>query len=168
MNLVIKSACYLLFSLLITEPLFAQEELNVYSARKEALIRPLLERFQQETGTKFQLITGKADALLKRMEVEGKLSPADLFITVDAGRLQRAKAAGVLQATDNPAVLAAVPAHLRDKENYWFGLSMRARTIIYASDRVDAKSLSICSLGVPIPGNCRRSSSKTSKRPAGI
>ena len=75
---------------------------NIYSARKEALILPLLKRFKNETGINFRLVTGKADGLLKRLEIEGSLSPADVFITVDAGRLQRAKKAGVLQKIDNP------------------------------------------------------------------
>ena len=82
---------------------------NIYSARKEALILPLLERFKKETGIKFRLVTGKADGLLKRLEIEGNLSPADLFITVDAGRLQRAKKAGVLQAIDNPTLKDVSP-----------------------------------------------------------
>ena len=70
---------------------------NIYSARKEALILPLLKRFKKETGISYRLVTGKADGLLKRLEIEGSLSPADVFITVDAGRLHRAKQAGVLQ-----------------------------------------------------------------------
>ena len=63
---------------------------NIYSARKEALILPLLIRFKKETGISYRLVTGKADGLLKRLEIEGSLSPADVFITVDAGRLQSA------------------------------------------------------------------------------
>ena len=69
----------------------ASDIVNVYSARKEALIKPLLDEFSANTGIKVNLITGKADALLKRLQVEGSATPADLFITVDAGRLHRAK-----------------------------------------------------------------------------
>ena len=115
---------------------------NIYSARKEALIRPLLKRFKNETGINFRLVTGKADGLLKRLEIEGSLSPADVFITVDAGRLQRAKKAGVLQKIDNPILKERIPASLRDRENYWFGLSQRARTIIYNKVNLDATKLS--------------------------
>ena len=127
--------------------LFAQgnaqaEEVNVYSARKEALILPLLQKFRTETGIGFNLITGKADALLKRLESEGQSSPADVFITTDAGRLQRAKDAGVLQPVDNAVLNATIPANLRDKENYWFGLSLRARVIFYVKDKVQAAELS--------------------------
>lgn len=118
-----------------------EDVVNIYSARKEALILPLLKRFKKETGISYRLVTGKADGLLKRLEIEGKHSPADLFITVDAGRLQRAKSAGVLQAINNDVLNAAIPQYLRDKDNHWFGLSQRARTIIYAKDRVKASEL---------------------------
>jgi len=120
----------------------AEGEVNIYSARKEALILPLLERFEKETGISFNLVTGKADGLLKRLEIEGNLSPADLFITVDAGRLQRAKDAGVLQAIKNPVLEKRIPSHLRDADNYWVGLSQRSRTMIYAKDRVKDGELS--------------------------
>jgi len=118
------------------------QDVNVYSARKEALILPLLQRFKDQTGIGFNLITAKADALLKRLEAEGQSTPADIFITTDAGRLQRAKDAGVLQPIDNPILVARIPENLRDKENYWFGLSQRARVIFYARDRVDPAELS--------------------------
>ena len=122
---------------------FAQaDEVNVYSARKEALILPLLERFEAETGIGFNLITAKADELLKRLEAEGRSTPADVFITTDAGRLQRAKEAGVLRAVDNPVLNARIPQNLRDRENQWFGLSQRARVIFYAKDRVEPDELS--------------------------
>ena len=111
-------------------------------ARKEALILPILERFRDQTGIEFNLVTGKADALLKRLRMEGEASPADVFITVDAGRLHRAKEAGVLQKIGSESIDAAVPAHLRDADGFWVALSKRARTIIYARDRVDATALS--------------------------
>jgi len=115
---------------------------NIYSARKEALILPLLKRFKKETGIKYRLVTGKADGLLKRLELEGRHSPADLFITVDAGRLQRAIDADVLQPIKSEILEKRIPKKLRDKDNLWFGLSQRARTIIYAKDRVKSSELS--------------------------
>jgi iron(III) transport system substrate-binding protein len=115
---------------------------NIYSARKEALILPLLERFQKETNIRFNLVTGKADGLLKRLEIEGNLSSADLFITVDAGRLQRAKDAKVLQAIDNPLLEKRIPKHLRDEDKFWFGMSQRSRTLVYAKDRVKPEEMS--------------------------
>jgi len=122
---------------------FAEDAVvNIYSARKEALILPLLERFEKETGIEFQLVTGKADGLLKRIEIEGEATPADVFITVDAGRLQRAKAADILQPVESEILNNTVPSHLRDKDNLWFGLSRRARVIFYAKDRVTPSELS--------------------------
>lgn len=120
----------------------SDDVVNIYSARKEALILPLLERFEKETGIGFNLVTGKADGLLKRLEIEGHLSPADLFITVDAGRLQRAKDAKVLQAIENPVLEKRIPKHLRDEDKFWFGLSQRSRTLVYAKERVKPEEMS--------------------------
>lgn len=130
-------------ALMMSVPAAANDDVvNVYSARKEALILPLLERFEKENGIRVQLVTGKADALLKRLETEGNLTPADVFITVDAGRLQRAKDAGVLQPIRNDAVEAAVPANLRDPDHMWFGVSQRARPIMYVKGKVKPTELS--------------------------
>lgn len=118
------------------------DEVNVYSARQEALILPLLQKFEAQTGITVNLVTAKADALLQRLESEGQSTPADLFITTDAGRLQRAKEAGVLQAVDNAVLKSRIPPNLRDRDNQWFGLSQRARVIFYARDRVDPNELS--------------------------
>ena len=117
-------------------------EVNVYSARKEALIKPLLDRFSNQTGIKVNLVTGKADALLKRLTSEGANSPADLLITTDAGRLHRAKSAGVLQPVSSEILNNAIPASYRDPEGYWHGLSVRARVITYVKDKVDPENLS--------------------------
>ncbi len=120
----------------------AAAEVNVYSARKEALIKPLLDRFTAQTDIKVNLVTGNADALLKRLEMEGASSPADIVITVDAGRLHRAKTADLLQPVESDTIAAAVPEQYRDPENLWFGLSLRARPIMYVTDRVDPSELS--------------------------
>lgn len=133
---------FLLISLIFSSYISAAEVVNIYSARKEALIKPLLERFKKQTGIQYKLVTGKADGLLKRLEIEGDLSPADVFITVDAGRLQRAKQAGVLQPINNQVLDEKIPEHLRDRDKYWFGLSQRARTIIYVADKVKAEEMS--------------------------
>ena len=117
-------------------------ELNIYSARKEALIKPLLDRFSEATGTQINLVTGKGDALLTRLQSEGINSPADLLLTVDAGRLYRAQQAGVLQPMISELLHAAIPQHLRSTDDQWFGLSVRARVIVYAKDRVGVKQLS--------------------------
>ena len=116
-------------------------EVNVYSARQEALIKPLLDKFTQSTGIAVNLVTGKDDALLTRLESEGANSPADLLFTADAGRLFRAKQAGLTQPLDDKA-LAAVPAQYRDPEGHWAGLSVRARPIMYVVGKVKADQLS--------------------------
>ena len=143
-KLIQKSSCLLVVvSLFISIGVSAaNEEVNVYSARKEALILPLLEKFEAETGIGFKLITAKADALLKRLEVEGKSSPADVFITTDAGRLQRAKDSGVLRPINSSILEQRVPQNMRDKENYWFGMTQRARVIFYVKGKVDPAELS--------------------------
>lgn len=117
-------------------------EVNLYSARNEALIKPLLDNFTRETGIKVNLVTGKASALLKRLVTEGRNTPADLFITTDAGRLHRAREAGVLQPVTSQRLNSAIPANLRDPDGYWYGLSQRARPIFYIKGKVDPQQLS--------------------------
>lgn len=124
-----------------TAPALAATEVNLYSARQEALIKPLLDKFTQETGIRVNLVTAKADALIQRLEAEGRNSPADVLLTVDAGRLHRAKALGVVQSIESPILDAAIPASYRDPEGYWWGLSLRARPIMYARDRVNPDEL---------------------------
>ncbi len=132
------AACSLFASTMI----FAAEEVNLYSARKEKLIKPLLDNFTKETGIKVNLVTAGAGPLLKRLETEGANSPADLFITTDAGRLHKAKEAGVLQATQSDTLNSEIPSEYRDPEGYWYGLSLRARPIFYVKDKVKAEELS--------------------------
>ena len=96
------------------------DQVNLYSARKEALIKPLLDKFSEQTGIQVNLVTAKADALLQRLQSEGKLTPADLLITVDAGRWYRAKQAGLFQPIQSTVLDAAVPAHLRDPGGEWY------------------------------------------------
>ena len=117
-------------------------EVNVYSARKEALIKPLLDRFTEESGIKVNLVTGKADTLLQRLKSEGRNSPADLLITTDAGRLHRAAEAGVLQPVESEALKRAVPKRYRAADNQWFGLSLRMRSLVYSRERVQLAQLS--------------------------
>ena len=120
----------------------AAGEVNVYSARKEALIEPALTAFSKAHDVTVNLVTGDADALLRRLQVEGSASPADVFITVDAGRLYRAKDAGVLQSFETDILNDVVPDNLHDRDGYWYGLSQRARVIFYNPEKVDASELS--------------------------
>ncbi|MCH9021015.1 MAG: extracellular solute-binding protein [Proteobacteria bacterium] len=117
-------------------------EVNIYSARQEVLIKPLLDAFEAETGIEVNIVSGKADALLQRLEREGINSPADVLLTVDAGRLVRAKDKGLLQPVRSAALEAAIPSRYRDADGAWYGLSLRARPIIYATDRVAPGELS--------------------------
>lgn len=123
-------------------PVTADGEVNLYSARKEALIKPLLDRFSDETGVTVNLVTGKDDALLQRLKSEGANTPADLFITADAGRLHRAMDAGVLQPVTTETLTGAVPENLRDPDGHWYGLSQRARPIFYLKGKVPPEELS--------------------------
>ena len=131
-------------ALMIALPMAAKaaDEVNLYSARNEALIKPLLDRFTQQTGIQVNLVTGKADALLKRLQSEGRNSPADVLLTTDAGRLHRAKTAGVTQPVDSAELQAAIPAAYRDPEGHWYGLSLRVRPVLHVKDKVDPAELS--------------------------
>ncbi len=131
-----------LMSLATMQSAVAADEVNLYSARKEKLIKPLLDKFTHETGIKVNLVTGKADALLKRLQMEGKNSPADLLITTDAGRLHRAKASGVTQGFKSTLLEANIPANFRDPEGHWYGLTLRSRPILYVKGKVDPADLS--------------------------
>ena len=117
-------------------------EVNLYSARKEDLIKPLLDRFTEETGIQVNLVTGNADALLARLKSEGINTPADLLLTVDAGNLHRAKEAGLTAPMTSETIAAAVPETYRDPEGHWVGLSLRARPILYVKGKVDPSELS--------------------------
>lgn len=117
-------------------------EVNVYSAREENLIKPILDRFSEQTGIQVNLITAGADELTTRMELEGVNSPADLLLTVDVGRLHRAKEMGLLQPVESDVLEQRVPSQYRDSEGYWYAASLRSRVIVYDKDRVDPADLS--------------------------
>lgn len=123
------------------QPVSEPSELNVYSARKEALIKPLLDEFSASTGIKVNLVTGSADALITRMETEGQFSPADVLITTDAGRLVRAKTADLTQAMQVENLAQLLPDYLRDEQQHWVALTMRARPIMYSPERVDPSEI---------------------------
>lgn len=127
--------------LLVTQTLQAAE-VNIYSARGEDLIKPALDRFTEETGIEVNLITENADALIRRIELEGGNSPADVLLTVDAGRLHRAKEAGLFQPVQSEVLDSRVPAAYRDPDDLWFGLSLRSRVIMYDRDSVSPDEIS--------------------------
>jgi iron(III) transport system substrate-binding protein len=116
-------------------------ELVVYSARKEHLVKALFDDYEKETGVKVKYLTGKAAALMQRLKAEGKNTPADLLITVDAGNLWHAAREGLLRSVNSPVLSANIPAHLRDQDGRWFGLSIRARTMVYNTDKLKPADL---------------------------
>ena len=140
MNKIIKTA-YIFIVFFIFQQLPSAAEVNIYSARKEALIKPLLVKFSEKTGIEVNLITGKADTFIKRLEIEGKNTPADILLTVDAARLVRAKEKGLFQEINSEVLNKTIPERLRDINNHWFGLSLRSRVIVFSPERVEAEDL---------------------------
>ena len=116
--------------------------LTVYSTRKEHLIKPLFDAFNAKTGIKVKYLTGKGGALIERIKLEGKKTKADLFMTVDAGNLWYGASQNLFQPVKSEVIENNIPQHLRDPEGLWSGLSVRARTIIYSTDRVNPSELS--------------------------
>ena len=117
-------------------------QVNIYSSRHYNTDEQLYERFTEQTGISVNLIEGKADELIERIKSEGANSPADILITVDAGRLWRAAQAGIFAPVESEILESQIPDNLQDPDNLWFGFSKRARVIIYNKDRVDPNELS--------------------------
>lgn len=137
-----KKTIIAMIGLAIALPVYAAETITVYSARKEHLIKPLFDAYTEKTGVQIRYITDKAAPLLARLKAEGVNTPADMLMTVDAGNLWQAAEEGVLSSVQSDVLQNNVPAHLRDPGNRWFGLSIRARTIVHSSDRVQPNELS--------------------------
>ncbi|MEB3210581.1 MAG: Fe(3+) ABC transporter substrate-binding protein [Leptolyngbyaceae bacterium] len=117
-------------------------DLNLYSARHYDTDNALYQGFSNQSGLRINLIEAESDALIERMKSEGANSPADVFITVDAGRLWRADADDLLQPISSSVLSAAVPESLREPNGKWFGLTKRARVIMYNKDQVNPAELS--------------------------
>ena len=115
---------------------------NVYTHRHYEPDQDIFRMFEEKTGIKVKVVNASADELIQKMKMEGEQSPADVLITVDAGRLSRAKDQGLLQSIDSEILEKSIPAHLQDVDNQWFGLTKRARIIAYAKDRVTPEELS--------------------------
>ncbi len=117
-------------------------EVNIYSSRHYDTDLALYEDFTEQTGITVNRIEADADALIERIASEGEFSPADLLITVDAGRLWRAEEAGILSAVESDVLTERLPDHLRHPNGLWFGLSTRARVIIYNKAKGNPRELS--------------------------
>jgi len=125
-----------LASFLLSSVASADGVVNVYSARHYDTDDKIYKEFTDQTGIKVNIIEGNSDALLARLKREGRRSPADVFITVDAGRLFKAEEQGVFQSVTSNILSKRVPANLRHPKGLWFGLTKRARIILRSKDRV--------------------------------
>ena len=125
----------------VTLPALAQEVV-VYSARNEQLIKPLFDAYTRETGVPIRFITDKEGPLMARLKAEGRNTRADVLLTVDAGNLWQASEEGLLRPIKSASLETNVPKHLRDPDNEWFGLSVRARTLVYNPNKVKPSDLS--------------------------
>lgn len=132
----------LVFAALVFPGLLCAQPVTVYSARNEQLIKPLFDAFTKESGIEVKVLTDKEGPLLARLKAEGKNTPADLLITVDAGNLWQASQEGLLRPINSKSLKANIPGYLRDPKNEWFGLSVRARTIVYNKKTVNPAQLS--------------------------
>lgn len=119
-----------------------KQEVNVYTHRHYKTDQELFSKFEKETGVKVNVVNAKADELIQKIATEGKQSPADVLITVDAGRLVRAKSRGLLQPITSEFLKKTIPNHLKDTDNHWFALTKRARIIVYNPDKVKPEELS--------------------------
>lgn len=124
------------------KPSAAEENtLNIYSSRHYNTDERLYTDFTKETGIKIKRVDGKGDALIARLEQEGELAPADLFITVDAGRLWRAEQAGLFQAVNSKVLDEKIPSNLKHPNGQWFGFSTRARVLVYNTNKIQKGTL---------------------------
>lgn len=120
---------------------FAKEEVNIYTERHYDADKILIKNFEKETGIKINVVKAKGDELIKKLELEGKDTPADLFITADAGKLYRAKEKGLLQPVVTEKLSENVKETLKDKDDFWYGLTYRARIIAYDPTKTDVSSI---------------------------
>ncbi len=118
------------------------DDITVYSSRKEHLIQPLFEQFTKQTGIEVNYLTGSGGDLIERLKLEGSNTPADMFMTVDAGDLWYAGTQNIFQSVNTETIKSNIPSYLRDPKGLWTGLSVRARTIVYSKERVNPSQLS--------------------------
>jgi iron(III) transport system substrate-binding protein len=128
------------FLIIFSNAIFA-EEIVIYSARNEQLIKPIFDLYKKETGIEIKFVTDKEGPLMQKLKTEGASSPADILLTVDAGNLWQAANEGLLKPTNSKILKTNIPAHLRDPQNRWFGFSVRARTIFYNKEKVSPTDL---------------------------
>ncbi len=119
-----------------------EKAVNVYTSRHYDADKELYKIFTEETGIKVNVVEGKDDELIERLDREGEDTEADVLIVADAGRLHRAKSQDLLQSIESEVLNSNIPENLRDKDNEWYGLTKRGRVIVYSKDRVNPSELS--------------------------
>ena len=119
----------------------SSEDLNLYSARQEILMRDLISSFEKKTNIKVNILSAKANQLMEKIELEGRYTKADILLTVDVARLLEAKNKKLFKAVESNILKESIPREYRDKDNKWFGLSLRSRIFIYHKGRVSPKEL---------------------------
>lgn len=128
----------------------AEKSITLYSERKEQLIKPILEEYTKETGVKINFLSDSVATLTQRLKAEGDKSPADILIAVDAGSLWNAARLDLFEALKSDVLDANIPATLRDPANQWFGLTIRARTMVYNPSKIKpAEIKSYANLATP-------------------
>ena len=137
MHNLLRSLPFALTGLLLSAAAMAQDKVvNIYSSRHYQTDEALYSGFTKATGIKINRIEAGEDALIERVRNEGARSPADVLITVDAGRLWRAEQLGLFQPVKSKLLESRVPENLREPGGHWFGFSQRARVIAYSKDKV--------------------------------
>tara|TARA_Y100000590_G_scaffold443229_1_gene572368 strand:- start:3247 stop:4290 length:1044 start_codon:yes stop_codon:yes gene_type:complete len=129
--------CYSYFK----SELKASNELNIYSGRKSHLIEPLISEFEEKNKIKINLITGKSDEFIERLKLEKNNSQADILLTTDVARLTRAKNNNLFEKVNSSILKKNIPSKYISNDNDWFGLSIRARPIIFSKERVNSNEL---------------------------
>tara|TARA_Y100000590_G_scaffold275853_1_gene309682 strand:- start:372 stop:1397 length:1026 start_codon:yes stop_codon:yes gene_type:complete len=136
--ITILSVLFVLYSCNTNE----SNEINIYSQRHYEVDKKQYENFEKITGIKVNVIKANADELLERLKNEGQNSPADLFVTVDAGKLQKGVEMGLFQKINSDEIYKNVSKELIDKDGYWVPITYRARILVYSNDRVMRSELS--------------------------
>ncbi|MES9822382.1 MAG: extracellular solute-binding protein [Candidatus Thiodiazotropha sp.] len=129
--------CIILMITLFVTPISASDEsLVIYGSRQQALMAPLLQAYRASRGVAVRYVQDKSDKLLQRLVEEGDASSADLLLTADIGVLEAAREMGLLQAKQSQLLSSLIPAKYRDPQGFWYGLSLRARILLYSPGRV--------------------------------
>ena len=123
----------------------SDNELNIYTSRQPQLLEPIIEDFYADTGIKVNLLSGNAQELMERIDIEGENTKADIFMTVDAGVLWQANERGIFSEIESDILSNNIPTYLKDPNNSWFGFSKRAKSCgnnsLYRYDHAHAKSV---------------------------